>query len=437
MSVKEERIHALLQSGQKGVKMENETISLIIIIVSIVMSAYFSATETAFSSLNRIRIKNMAEKGNKKARLVLKLSENYDSLLSTILIGNNIVNIASASLATVLFVSLLGNEVGPSVSTAVTTIVVLIFGEVSPKSIAKESPEKFAMFSAPFLNMLVILLTPFNFLFGQWKKLLSRIIKSSDKSGITEEELLSIVEEAKQDGGIDEQENMLIRSALEFTEQEAVDILTPRIDITAVSTEATKEEVAAVFADTAYSRLPIYEDTIDHIIGIIYQKDFYNYVYHADREISEVIRPALFIPPNKKIGVLLKELQQKKIHIAVVLDEYGGTVGIITLEDILEELVGEIWDEYDEVSAEIEKKSENEYIVLGNADVDNVFEILNIEAADGEVQSGVVNGWIMNELGKVPEKGDSFEYKGYRITVIKMDEKRVEKVLFTKIMNDK
>ena len=230
---------------------------------------------------------------------------------------------------------------------------------------------------------------------------------------------------------------MLIRSALEFTEQEAVDILTPRIDITAVSTEATKEEVAAVFADTAYSRLPIYEDTIDHIIGIIYQKDFYNYVYHADREISEVIRPALFIPPNKKIGVLLKELQQKKIHIAVVLDEYGGTVGIITLEDILEELVGEIWDEYDEVSAEIEKKSENEYIVLGNADVDNVFEILNIEAADGEVQSGVVNGWIMNELGKVPEKGDSFEYKGYRITVIKMDEKRVEKVLFTKIMNDK
>ena len=272
MSVKEERIHALLQSGQKGVKMENETISLIIIIVSIVMSAYFSATETAFSSLNRIRIKNMAEKGNKKARLVLKLSENYDSLLSTILIGNNIVNIASASLATVLFVSLLGNEVGPSVSTAVTTIVVLIFGEVSPKSIAKESPEKFAMFSAPFLNMLVILLTPFNFLFGQWKKLLSRIIKSSDKSGITEEELLSIVEEAKQDGGIDEQENMLIRSALEFTEQEAVDILTPRIDITAVSTEATKEEVAAVFADTAYSRLPIYEDTNDHIIGIIYQK---------------------------------------------------------------------------------------------------------------------------------------------------------------------
>lgn len=416
--------------------MENETISLIIMIAGIIMSAYFSATETAFSSLNRIRIKNMAEKGNKRACLVMRLSENYDSLLSTILIGNNIVNIASASLATVLFVKMLGDEIGPSVSTAVTTIVVLIFGEVSPKSIAKESPEKFAMFSAPFLNMLMVLLTPFNFLFGQWKKLLSMIIKSSDKSGITEEELLSIVEEAKQGGGIDEQENMLIRSALEFTEQEAVDILTPRIDITAVSTEATKEEIAAVFADTAYSRLPIFEDTIDHIVGIIYQKDFYNYVYHVDKEISEIIRPALFVPQNKKIGILLKELQQKKIHIAVVLDEYGGTVGIITLEDILEELVGEIWDEYDEVSSEIEKKSETEYIVLGSADIDEVFEILNINVADEEIQSGIVNGWIMNELGRVPEKEDSFEYKGYQITVLEMDEKRVEKVLFIRKKND-
>ncbi len=411
--------------------MESETISLVIIIISIIMSAYFSATETAFSSFNRIRVKTMAEKGNKRARLVMRLSENYDSLLSTILIGNNIVNIASASLAAVLFVKLLGNEIGPGVSTVVTTIVVLVFGEVSPKSIAKESPEKFAMFSAPFLNVFIILLTPFNFLFRQWKKLLSTLIKSTAESGITEEELLSIVEEAKQDGGIDEQENMLIRSALGFTGQEAVDILTPRIDITAVSTKTSKEEIAAVFANTAYSRLPIFEDTIDHIIGIIYQKDFYNNVYHANKEISEIIRPALFVPKNKKLGALLKELQQKKIHIAVVLDEYGGTVGIITLEDILEELVGEIWDEYDEVSPEIEKASEAEYIVSGSANIDKVFELLDIKTDDEEIQSGIVNGWIMSALGKVPEKDDSFEYKGYRITVLEMDEKRVEKVLFT------
>lgn len=411
--------------------MNSDAVSLIIIIACMVMSGYFSATETAFSSLNRIRIKNMAEKGNKRAKLVMKLSENYDSLLSTILIGNNIVNIASASLATVLFVKLLGEEAGPSVSTAVTTIVVLIFGEVSPKSIAKEAPEKVAMLSAPILKVLVVLLTPFNFLFGQWKRLLSLIFKTSEENRITEEELLTIVEEAKQDGGIDEQESMLIKSAIEFTEQEAVDVLTPRVDITAVSTKATKEEVAAVFEETAFSRLPLYEDTIDHIVGIVYQKDFHNYVYHKDREISDIVRPALFVPKTAKIGALLKELQKKKLHIAVVLDEYGGTIGIITLEDILEELVGEIWDEHDQVSREIEVKSEAECIALGNANVDKLFEALNI-AADEEIESVTVNGWVMNELERVPQKGDFFEYKGYRVTVLEMDGNRVEKVSLIK-----
>ena len=404
--------------------------NLIIIIVCIVMSAYFSATETAFSSFNRIRLKNMAEKGNKKAKLVMKLSENYDSLLSTILIGNNIVNILSASLATVLFVDMLGSEVGPSASTAVTTIVVLIFAEVTPKSIAKELPEKFAMFSAPFLKMLIVILTPFNFLFGQWKKLLSFIIKSSDEGGMTEEELLSIVEEVEQEGGIDEQESRIIRSAIEFTDEEAVDILTPRIDITAVSTEASKDEIAEVFAKTAYSRLPLYKDTIDNIIGIIYQKDFHNYVYHNTREISEIIRPVLFVPKNKKISDLLKELQQKKLHIAVVLDEFGGTVGIVTLEDILEELVGEIWDEHDEVNTEIEKISETEYMVSGTANLEKIFETLEIEGIEEE-NSAVVNGWIMNQLGKVPQKDDVFTYKDYVVKVLEMDVNRVEKVLIT------
>ena len=401
--------------------MGSDSISLIIIVACIVMSAYFSATETAFSSLNRIRVKNLAEKGNKKAKLVMKLSENYDSLLSTILIGNNIVNIASASLATVLFVNMLGAEAGPSVSTAVTTVVVLIFGEVSPKSIAKESPEKFAMFSAPILNMLVKILTPFNFLFGQWKKLLSLLFKSSDDTGITEEELLFIVDEAEQDGGIDEQESKLIHSALEFTEQEVIDVLTPRIDITAVSTQATKEEIAEIFAETAYSRIPLYDESVDHIIGIIYDKD-----------ISEIVRPTLYVHKNKKIGVLLKELQQRKMHFAVVLDEFGGTIGIVTLEDILEELVGEIWDEHDEVNSEIEIKSEDEVIALGSANVEKLFEVLNIEIAEDEEIPVIVNGWVMKELERIPVKGDTFEYKGYKITVLSVNEKRVEKVLIKK-----
>ena len=401
--------------------------SIIIIIVCVMMSAYFSATETAFSSLNRIRIKNMAEKGDKKAKVVMHLSEDYDSLLSTILIGNNIVNIMLASLATLLFVDMLGEDIGPSVSTAVTTIVVLIFGEVSPKSIAKESPEQLAMFSAPFLQLLVIVLTPFNYLFGLWKKMLSKLIKSENNSSITEEELLTIVAEAQQEGGIDEQESMLIRSAIEFSEQEAKDILTPRIDVEGVSTEASKEEIAKVFVETGYSRLPLYEESMDHIIGVIYQKDFYNYIYHTDKEITSIVRPALFIPESKKIGELLKELQYKKSHIAIVLDEYGGTTGIVTMEDILEELVGEIWDEHDEVTHEIEKVSDKEYLVLGSTNLEDLFEMLDKEK-DEDMEVLTVSGWVMELLGKIPEKGDKFEFENLQVSVLEMDEKRVEKI---------
>ena len=401
--------------------MQGDTITLIIILFCIIMSAYFSATETAFSSLNRIRIKTMAEKGDKKAALVMRLSEKYDSMLSTILIGNNIVNIACSSLATVLFLKWLGEDLGPSVSTVVIPVVVLIFGEVSPKSIAKESPEKFAMFSAPFLNMLMVVLTPFNFLFAQWKKLLSKLIKSDEDRGITEEEILTIVEEATQEGGIDEQESTLIRSAIEFTELEAVDILTPRIDIEGVELQSTKEEIAEVFTETGYSRLPVYEESMDHIVGIIYHKDFHNYVYHTDKQIADIIRPVRFITKTKKISDLLKELQQEKLHIAVVLDEFGGTVGIVTLEDILEELVGEIWDEHDEIVQAIVKKADNEYEVLGSANVAKLFEELDM---DEEVEVITVSGWIMDMLGRVPKKDDQVTYKEMQLTVLEMNGKR-------------
>lgn len=404
--------------------MESDSLFLIIIVICIVMSAYFSATETAFSSLNRIRIKNMADKGNKKAALVMRLADNYDSLLSTILIGNNIVNIACASLSTVLFVKLLGGEAGPSVSTAVTTVVVLIFGEVSPKSIAKESPEKFAMFSAPLLNILRIVLTPFNYLFGLWKKLLSRVFKNEESRSITEEELLTIVEEAEQEGGIDAREGSLIRNAIEFSEVEAMDILTPRIDVTAVAEDADKDSVAAIFAETGYSRLPVYRESIDNIIGIIYHKDFYNYVYHMEKKMVECIRPALYIAKHKLIGELLTELQREKSHIAVVLDEYGGTVGIVTMEDILEELVGEIWDEHDEIVREIERISENEYVVAGTANIEKVLDMLGIESEQDAV---TVNGWVMNILGHIPEQGDCVEYGTFNLTVLEMDGKRIGK----------
>ena len=406
--------------------------SVLIIIFCVLFSGYFSATETAFSSLNRIRVKNLAEKGDKKAKLVLDLLENFDSLLSTILIGNNIVNIACASVATLLFVKLLGEEQGPSVATIVITIVVLIFGEVTPKSIAKENPEKFAMFAAPFLNVLMIILTPFNFLFIQWKKLISKIFHTENDYSITEEELLTIVEEAEQEGRIDEQESSLIRSAIEFSEQEAIDILTPRIDIVGVSYDATKEEIAQVFEETNYSRLPVYKESIDHIIGILYQKDFYN-LDDEETSFEHIIRPAMFITESKKIGELLQELQQKKSHIAIVLDEYGGTTGIVTLEDILEELVGEIWDEHDEVINEIEKISDTEYIVHGSTNLEDLFEVLDmgmkINEEVEEMEVVTVSGWVMEEvLERIPTKGDVGTWQNLKVTVLEMDENRVEKI---------
>ena len=426
--------------------MGSNGVMLLIIIICVILSGYFSATETAFSAINRVRIRNQAEKGNKRAALVLQLSDNYDSLLSTILIGNNIVNIGCSSLATILFVKLLGEEMGAGISTLVITVVVLIFGEISPKSIAKESPEKFAMFSAPMINGLRIVLTPINWMFGQWKKLLSCLFKTSGSQGITSEELFTIVEEAQEEGSIDKEEGSLLRSALSFDDLEAGDILTPRIDMEGIPVESTQEEAAEVFANTGYSRLPVYEETLDHIVGILYHKDFYNRVYGTDTSIREVMRPALFTTANQKIDELMQELQnirdevepseillvvdamtgqelqKKKLHIAIVLDEFGGTVGLITLEDILEELVGEIWDEHDEVVQEIVQISEREYKFSGRASVKKLFDLMDEE---DESEAATVGGWVMEQLKKIPVVGDNFDYKGTHVEVTEMEEKRV------------
>lgn len=408
----------------------SDSLLLAIVLFCIVMAAYFSATETAFSSLNRIRLKTIADKGNKRALKTLKLVDEYDKLLSTILIGNNVVNILSSSLVTILFVKWVGESSGPTVATVVMTIVMLLVCEITPKSIAKEMPEKFAIISTPFLSILMVIFTPLNWLFTQWKKLVERIIKPDKNKGMTEEELIAIVEEAEQDGGIDEQESEIIQNAMDFTEQEAGNILTPRMEITAISTEATKEEVAKIFTETAYSRLPVYQDTIDHIIGVVYHKDFYNHVYNNGKTTEQIMRPVVFVSKTKKIGKLLKELQAKKSHIAVVLDEYGGTLGIVTLEDILEELVGEIWDEHDEVSADIEIKSENECLVSGNALLDSVFEYLNIEDND-ELENKTVSMWIMDILGRYPKVGDTLTYHHLKLEIVKVDDYRVEKVKIT------
>jgi len=390
------------------------------------MSAYFSATETAFSTLNKIRIKNLAEDGNKKAKLVYKLTEKYDTMLSAVLIGNNIVNILSSSIATLVFLGIMVNspDLATTVSTVVMTLVVLIFGEISPKTIAKKSPEKFAMFSAPLLNFLMIIFTPFTFVFQKWQLLLAKIFKSDEDQGMTEEELISIIEEAEEEGDFDKEESTLIKSAIEFGDLEVGDIFTPRRDITAVSSEATKDEIVTVFKESGFSRIPVYNEDIDHIVGIIYYKDFYTTAHNTNVPVSEIIKPVIYVAKAQKINDLLKELQSKQLHFAVVMDEFGSTAGIVTLEDILEEIVGEIWDEHDEIIEEITKISEKEYIVSGMANVSKVFNLFDID--DDEIEAQTVNGWAMATLGKIPEVGDSFESDGLAVEILEMDDKRVE-----------
>lgn len=403
----------------------NTSVGIIIIIACLIMSAFFSSTETAFSSLNRIRIKSLAEKGDKRAALVLRLSDQYDKLLSTILIGNNIVNIASASVATVLFIRWAGEETGPSLSTIVTTVVVLIFGEISPKTLAKESPELFARFSAPIIQVLIYILTPVNFLFVQWKKLLSRVFKTSEDTSISEEELLTMVDEAESEGGIDEQEGDLIRSAIEFSDVEVVEIFTPRVNIVGISENTDNQTIAKLFKETGFSRLPVYRDSIDNIIGIIHEKDFYNEVAPSNRSIDVIVKPPIFVAKTMKIGELLKLLQKNKSHIAVVADEYGGTLGIVTLEDVLEELVGEIWDEHDRVVEQCWKTGNHEYLARGAADFEDVLTNFGYEDDEAVDTYTTVNGWMIDQLEHIPKQGETLTYKNLDFVVQDADDRHV------------
>ena len=407
-------------------KMNNTmAVQLAIMLFCIIMSAYFSATETAFSTFNRAKLKPLAERGNKKASKVLKLAENYDKLISTILIGNNIVNIALASLGTLVFVNLIG-DAGATVSTVVVTVLVLIFGEISPKSIAKDCPEKFAMFAAPLIGFLVKVFTPLNFIFSQWKKLLARMFRIQSDSKMSQEELLTIVEEASQDGGIDSGEGDLLRNAIEFTELRAEDILTHRVDLEGVSVEATKEEIAAAFTETKYSRLLVYKENMDSIVGVIHQKDLYSGTGLTKKPLKDIIAPAIYIHQFEKISDILKTLQREKSHVAVVVDEYGGTLGIVTMEDILEELVGDIWDEHDEVEEDFRQLSENTYRVDCNVTMDDFCAFFDIHA---EYESVSLSGWIMEQLERVPEKGDRLQIENLDITVNEIGSHRAESVI--------
>lgn len=397
----------------------------IAIIILIMFSAYFSATETAFTSVNRIRIKNLAGNGDKRAKRVLELTDKYDSLLSTILIGNNIVNILITVIATLLFVELYGS-LGPTIATVVTTVLILIFGEITPKSLAKETPEKTSMGFGGSIRFVMMIFTPLNFLFGAWKKLVGKVFKMDAEQGITEEELLTMVEEAETEGGLDEERSELIQNAIEFNGLEAWDILTPRVDVAAIEVDTCKDDILKLFRDTGFSRIPVYDDDIDNILGVLNQKDFHNYIYGTSADIREYVAPVVFIPETMKLPVILKKMQTTKTHMAVVIDEYGGLAGIVTLEDILEELVGEIYDEHDTViSQEIMPLYDGSYRVKGSANVEKLFDFFDV---DDYIDPVTVNGWVVLELDKLPETGDYFEYKSeeklFKVRVTKADERK-------------
>ena len=400
------------------------------LVILVGFSAFFSASETAFSSLNQIRLKSRAEDGDSSAARVLNMAEQYDKLLSTILIGNNIVNIAAASIGTILFTRMLGAERGATVSTIVLTIIVLIFGEVTPKSLAKEMPEKVATAVSPFLVLLMALMTPLTWLFTQWKKLLGHFVHSGEADTITEGELMTMVSEAENDGELTDRESELIRSAIEFDDVEVEEILTPRVDVVAVEDDIPLEELAQTFAESGYSRLPVYHGTIDNIIGVVHEKDFYIARLKKATKIDDLVVPTLYTTGSTQISQLLRTLREQHHHLAVVVDEYGGTEGIITLEDILEELVGEIWDEHDEVTEDFRKQSDGSWLVSGSASVDDLYEELDLPEEE-DIDSKTVNGLVQEKTCHLPKVGDRFTLGEYDGVVTRTAKRRVTEVRLT------
>ena len=400
------------------------------LVILVGFSAFFSASETAFSSLNQIRLKSRAEDGDSSAARVLAMAEQYDKLLSTILIGNHIVNIAAASIGTILFTQMLGAERGATMSTIVLTIIVLIFGEVTPKSLAKEMPEKVATAVSPFLVLLMALMTPLTWLFTQWKKLLGHFVHSGEADTITEGELMTMVSEAENDGELTDRESELIRSAIEFDDVEVEEILTPRVDVVAVEDDIPLEELAQTFAESGYSRLPVYHGTIDNIIGVVHEKDFYIARLKKATKIDDLVVPTLYTTGSTQISQLLRTLREQHHHLAVVVDEYGGTEGIITLEDILEELVGEIWDEHDEVTEDFRKQSDGSWLVSGSASVDDLYEELDLPEEE-DIDSNTVNGLVQEKTCHLPKVGDRFTLGEYDGVVTRTAKRRVTEVRLT------
>lgn len=406
-------------------------LSYLLVVICVALSAFFSGSETALTSVNKIRLKNMAENGNQKAAKTLRIAENYESMISTVLIGNNIVNIASASLATVIFTVLLGAEKGAAVSTVVMTVVVLICGEVLPKNYAKSNADSLAMAVSGPISVLMVIFKPLVAILNALARFMAKFTGSEDseKPSVTEEELKYIVESIEDEGVLEERESDLVQSALELDEIEVQEILTPRVDMIALDVEDSWEEILELAKNSKASRIPVYENTVDNIIGLVHVRDILeDEISNTEHDIRSLLTRCLFVHKTMNISRLLEKLRKEKMPLAIVTDDYGGTMGLITIEDIVEELVGEIWDEYDEFEEELVKKSDSVYEVSGDYNVYDLMEELDEENRSFESDYNTVSGWTLEQLEHIPQVGESFVYRNLRVTVTAMDEQRITKL---------
>lgn len=402
---------------------------IIAIVILTLFSGLFSATETAYSSSSKIRLKNMANDGNTKANSVLVILDDFDKFLTSVLIGNNIVNIASATISTLLFSLILKGGKGPTVSTIVITVITLLFGEIAPKSLAKQAPEKFACATVGVVNFFEFVFTPLTIVLKGWTWLVNHFAHIEQDEGDISDELITMVDEAEKDGNLEEHESDLISAAIEFNDLDVKDVLTPRVDIVAVNIASSHEQIEKAFRFNSFSRLPVYENTVDNIVGVIHEKDFYELMYHNNKgPIRRIIKPVIYTSPNTQISTCMKQLQAAKLHMAVVLDEYGGTEGIITLEDIIEELVGEIWDEHDVVEDFYTKVDDYTWMVKGDAEIDDLIDRFGVEEEDEEFDFITVSGWAIAELHHIPKVNEEFDYKNLHVTITKADQRKVLEV---------
>ena len=402
----------------------------------ILLSAFFSSAETAYSSVNKIRLRNFADEGRRGSKRALAIAENFDKALSTILIGNNIVNIAAASISAALATDLFGGNTGLVVSTVFMTILILIFGEILPKSLAKEHAESYSLMIATVLYVLIKLLAPINFFFVKLKVWVSSLFaKNSTMPSVTEEELKVMLDISEEEGVIDKEERDLIHRSMDFDDTLAGEVLTPRIDIVAIDIDQSVEEMKEIFFEERFSRIPVYQDSIDNIIGILTEKEFFTHlIKYQTVDIKELIREPLFVVESMKISTLLPKLQKEKVHMAIVLDEFGGTSGIVTLEDVLEEIVGEIWDEQDEKFSTMQRISDRNYRFDAQFQLDDFFDLM--EEPTPESSYHTIGGWVIENLGTVPSNGDSFYYENLKIIVEQVEERRVRKILVEVLPKD-